>query len=629
MSDKELEDEGERDVSKLGLGDSGEQNIQIESGNVEDKENVATGATEIRGTEGIGSESPINSPRHSSTRIGSTDMGTSDIMEMMRMLITEGNKKLSEENKRLSEENKRSSDEIKREIVEGQNKLVEKIEGVQLGLETLKIDLQSTNVRVEQNYRDIKCIQANVIQKNELKVKLDEQKEETKNLIENKVIETHQVMDEKIESKLNALGQEIFEKVINKTLEEEGEIVETIREVKELKRDINKNKDSLIEVRHEIAHQGYNIVKLKKEFDEGLEGARREIETVRTNNQTFSYGPVNSTIGKSIQELSCYVSKDQKLKFYGYSSNGINPKQFIRYARPVTEQLVDREHLKSVIGAMMKGNAEEWYGIVQDKFTTFDEFEKLFLDRYWDDQIQEQIRNEIMVGKYLGIGTRSEYAERIINAVLRLDPPFAERDIVRYLSRHFEREIVNRVTIENVTNVHDLSALLRRFDDNFVPCQNNNNLTQGFRNKITNYPERMSNNFYERNHNRFNDRNYANTGPYDRHRAQVRFSNADNIYRNFNTNRQSHNYNNNNNNNYNHNNNNNGNNNRQYSRYDHRPEFNRPYMPNNNNTNNVSGGSNNNNIQRNRGVSVNTVSAVVEQREVASANSTGNENFVN
>lgn len=272
-----------------------------------------------------------------------------------------------------------------------------------------------------------------------LEDRLNDQKEETQKIIESKLIGTHKAINEKIDYKINEIGQEIFEKVINKTLEEEGEICEPIKEVKEIKRDVSKNKDNLVEVRQEIEHQGYKIEKIKKDFDEGLEGAKRELESVRINNQTFSYGPVNSTIGKSIQEISCYVSKDQKLKFYGYSSNGINPKQFIKYAKPVTDRLVDQEHLKSVLGAMMKGNAEEWYGIVQDKFATFEEFEKLFLDRYWHDQIQEQVRNEIMVGKYLGIGTRGEYAERIVNAVLRLDPPFAEKDIVRYLSRHFER----------------------------------------------------------------------------------------------------------------------------------------------------------------------------------------------
>lgn len=106
----------------------------------------------------------------------------------------------------------------------------------------------------------------------------------------------------------------------------------------------------MVDVRQEVEYQGCQIAKVKKDFDETLEGARRELESVRINNQTFSYGPANSTTGKSIQEISCFVSKDQKLKFYGYSSNGINPKQFIKYAKPVTDQLVDQEHLKSVIG---------------------------------------------------------------------------------------------------------------------------------------------------------------------------------------------------------------------------------------------------------------------------------------
>lgn len=187
MSNKGSGDEREQEIPNTGLGNEGEQNIQIELGNVEESGDIETGVTIGRRTEDIIYDSPVDLPRYSSTRTGSVDMGIVNMQSLMQGIIKmkDDNKKISDESKKemqerdeknkkeMQERDNKMSDKIEKMnnnfiklSDENTNKLAKKIEGLQLGLETLKIDLQSTNVRVDQNYKDIKCIQANVISKN-------------------------------------------------------------------------------------------------------------------------------------------------------------------------------------------------------------------------------------------------------------------------------------------------------------------------------------------------------------------------------------------------------------------------------------------------------------------------------
>lgn len=153
------------------------------------------------------------------------------------------------------------------------------------------------------------------------------------------------------------------------------------------------NKGEIVKVKRELEREKVN---LRSEIEDKFNDLRDETTNLvdtRISNQTVTYA--NSTMGKSMNEVSFLISKDTKLRFYGKVQQGTNPKQFLKHAKVALDQLNNSDHVKSALNSMLKGSAEEWFGIIQNKFQTFAEFEKLFIARFWDDETQEQVREKL------------------------------------------------------------------------------------------------------------------------------------------------------------------------------------------------------------------------------------------
>lgn len=122
------------------------------------------------------------------------------------------------------------------------------------------------------------------------------------------------------------------------------------------------------------------------------------------------------------------------------------------------------DYFKYVVGQALKGTARDWFYYSQHRVNSVFDFQRLFLERFWNDTLQLELRRKLEYGNYTeGAApnqSRSDYAIRIYNESKALRNPPEGWVVIERLSRHFDRGVQTAVLLGGITSIEQLVDFL-------------------------------------------------------------------------------------------------------------------------------------------------------------------------
>ncbi|KAG5892733.1 hypothetical protein JTB14_001104 [Gonioctena quinquepunctata] len=119
---------------------------------------------------------------------------------------------------------------------------------------------------------------------------------------------------------------------------------------------------------------------------------------------------------------------------------------------------------KGLALACLKGAAADWGSIKEDSFTTYEDFEKAFKDRFWGVEKQRKHFLELTYGRFES-GNRSEYLLNLVRQSVFLDEKISdEKLIVKHFPAVVQRGII---TNNGFTKFEEVEGFLLNVDDTF------------------------------------------------------------------------------------------------------------------------------------------------------------------
>ena len=106
-----------------------------------------------------------------------------------------------------------------------------------------------------------------------------------------------------------------------------------------------------------------------------------------------------------------------------------------------------------------------WWCVIRNQISTFEEFKEAFTLKYWGQERQDNIRDNLEYGRYEWNGpvTAIQYVERILLESRQLSPALTDRQLIRKISRHFGRDLQLAVITRGITNIPNFEALITEY----------------------------------------------------------------------------------------------------------------------------------------------------------------------
>ncbi|XP_050519010.1 GATA zinc finger domain-containing protein 15-like [Diabrotica virgifera virgifera] len=140
-----------------------------------------------------------------------------------------------------------------------------------------------------------------------------------------------------------------------------------------------------------------------------------------------------------------------------------------------------------------------------------------------------------------------DYALKLITVAKYLEPPLREDETVLNVSRHFDADVVQTVTVQNIQTVDSFINFIQRVQRGYITSNNSKNRQSYNNNRYGSNSQNFNNNnntSYERQGNRENFNNNTNDNRQERQGNRENFNNNNNYNRqDFNTRRNAQRYN--------------------------------------------------------------------------------------
>ncbi|KMQ91056.1 krab-a domain-containing protein, partial [Lasius niger] len=144
----------------------------------------------------------------------------------------------------------------------------------------------------------------------------------------------------------------------------------------------------------------------------------------------------------------------------------MNPMRFVKKFERVAQYEVrdDAEQLY-FLGKCLKDQAAIWFEL-QD-FDTIEDAKDEFIRYFWGEEQQAKFREKIYTGRYKQIkeSRMADYALDLARQAKMLEPPMGDREFIRAIKRHFEKETTREIRTTTATSVAELVTLLDEIQD--------------------------------------------------------------------------------------------------------------------------------------------------------------------
>lgn len=168
-------------------------------------------------------------------------------------------------------------------------------------------------------------------------------------------------------------------------------------------------------------------------------------------------------------------------------NNGERPMRFLQEFKKYCETLGPRYDFRALAEQSLCQIAREWWSLVEIEIRNWTDFEYYFTRRFWNEDIQHQVRESLEYGWYNPESKqkRFAYAIHLIGIARELTPRLTEEQIIKKLARHFTEEIRGAILARGIRTTTALLDFLETFDQGGAinsqrrRYENNNNNTYG------------------------------------------------------------------------------------------------------------------------------------------------------
>lgn len=328
-----------------------------------------------------------------------------------------------------------------------------------------------------------------------------------------------------------------IERMLMVVLQNQQEIVqkqqEMVQKQQVMSNEIGQLRSDMFTLRREITRE---IKQVETKFDDQINELREEInaqivkakEKLNTDLQEkMKVSSVEKPIG--LQQVIYPIIQTKELpKFDGKNRN---PNEFLyklkNYFTKENERRTMRNEellqLEDILEGCLVGASAKWWSMIRPSVQNIDDFERVFLNKYWNEEIQDGIKRKLDLERYLprkGL-TRAEYFIERVVLLQNMTPKCTEREIVRRLVRHFNDTIQQACKVQNINTIQQMEELLNKEDTEET---NESIRNESERNNRREFHEHKP--YRERNHDdrrghferrNYNDNNRDDVRRYDRY----------------------------------------------------------------------------------------------------------------
>ena len=212
---------------------------------------------------------------------------------------------------------------------------------------------------------------------------------------------------------------------------------------------------------------------------------------------------INALKGRPL--ISSHISCSENREAINFKNYKRNPIEFIER---VEENLARTREtrwtvIKGMIDEMFKEVHDNWWTAVRPDIHNFNEFKKLFKDKYWSEATQHVVRNNISNGRfdpYLGQSPTAYFLGKV-SVARNLEPNIPEECLVTQLAYHYDGEITKSRLSGRIKTIQEMAALLGEYEREKHYVLNRQKNTPNYRNYDTrNHPSGPQGNNTPANH---------------------------------------------------------------------------------------------------------------------------------
>lgn len=155
---------------------------------------------------------------------------------------------------------------------------------------------------------------------------------------------------------------------------------------------------------------------------------------------------------------------NEHLKNITFTGESEYPMEFLQELSEIQQEYYSPDNIKWLT-RHFEGEAAIWWKLIKNKISTFKEFADAFINKYWNQLIQEEVRDRLEYGKYRrdeGL-TMIQYMERRVLENRQLLPPITDQHLIRKLARHFYHGIEVAIVTRGVSTITEFAQVLHEF----------------------------------------------------------------------------------------------------------------------------------------------------------------------
>ena len=154
----------------------------------------------------------------------------------------------------------------------------------------------------------------------------------------------------------------------------------------------------------------------------------------------------------------------EHLKNVMFDGVGEYPMEFLKELEEIRTEYYPGEGINWV-ARNLEGEAVIWWKLVKNEITTFQQFQDVFISKYWNQLVHEAVRDRLEYGKYSTDSGLSmiQYMEKCILQNHQLIPPISDKHLIRKIARHYSHDITVATLTRGVSNITEFQYLLMEF----------------------------------------------------------------------------------------------------------------------------------------------------------------------
>lgn len=178
--------------------------------------------------------------------------------------------------------------------------------------------------------------------------------------------------------------------------------------------------------------------------------------------------PVRDKVRETMPQLAMYPVIDGRLDKPKYPGRyDVHPVTFIEDLFSYLRRLPTKEHVIDNIIGCLEGDVRRWARIYKDRWDNEEDFKADFMDTYWGESEQNQLRRNIVCGVWEKNTHKSMmgYFISLAGQAKMLSTPLMENQLVNDLMHHFPREVQYAWRMRKGESIIEATEFLRDLDD--------------------------------------------------------------------------------------------------------------------------------------------------------------------